>query len=242
MNTKTRGRIKGQTTGRRNQHGRTLVKDSTGGTRDVLLFFHHDQPRASSPVNDNYCVKILQTGKLARSKQPTPEETMNIFSPKTLVNSVVVNPVLTAPRLLQKKGISRRVWFLSEMQIKICERCFLCRSIVLCKTCNKCSTCCLKSTCKGQTSKLLANLAGSECRSESSSNPQTELHHPLSDPALTRSPTIISCYVNPHKNFYLLEALHQLMDKNAVKLVQNEKSLGFINRLFLVPKPNNRFR
>ena len=53
---------------------------------------------------------------------------------------------------------------------------------------------------------------------------------------LTRSPTIISCYL------YLSEALHQLMHKNAVDLVQNQKSLGFFNRLLLVPKPNNRWR
>ena len=56
-------------------------------------------------------------------------------------------------------------------------------------------------------------------------------------PKLTRSPTVISCYVNPHRNSYLLEALHQLIDKNAVELVQNQTSLGFFNRLFLVPKP-----
>ena len=60
---------------------------------------------------------------------------------------------------------------------------FLCRSIVFCKTCNKCPTCCLKSACRGQTSKLLANLAGTGCRSESSSNPERGLHPPLSDPA-----------------------------------------------------------
>ena len=57
-------------------------------------------------------------------------------------------------------------------------------------------------------------------------------------PNLARSPTIISCYVNLHRNLYLLEALHQLIDKNAVVLVDNERSLGFFNRLFLVPKPN----
>ena len=57
-------------------------------------------------------------------------------------------------------------------------------------------------------------------------------------PKLSRSPTVISCYVNPHTNLYLLEALHQLIDKNALELVQNQKSLGFFNRLFLVPKPN----
>ena len=61
-------------------------------------------------------------------------------------------------------------------------------------------------------------------------------------PKLTRSPTVISCYVNPHMNLYLLETLHQLIDKNAVELVQNQTSLGFFNRLFLVPKPNNKWR
>ena len=51
-----------------------------------------------------------------------------------------------------------------------------------------------------------------------------------------------SRYVNPHRNSYLFEALHQLLDKNAVELVKNPQSLGFCNRLFLVPKPNNRWR
>ena len=61
-------------------------------------------------------------------------------------------------------------------------------------------------------------------------------------PKLARYPTVVSCYVNPRRNSYLLEALHQLTDKNAVDLVQNQKSLGFFNRLFLVPKPNNKWR
>ena len=61
-------------------------------------------------------------------------------------------------------------------------------------------------------------------------------------PKLVRFPTIISCYGNPQRNSYLLEALHQLIDKNAVELVRNQSSLSFFNRLFLVPKPNNRWR
>ena len=59
---------------------------------------------------------------------------------------------------------------------------------------------------------------------------------------LTRSPTVVSRYVNPHRNSYLLEALHQLMDKNAVELVHSQTSLGFFNQLFRVPKPNNKWR
>ena len=61
-------------------------------------------------------------------------------------------------------------------------------------------------------------------------------------PLLSRHPTVISRYVNRHRNSYLSEALHQLISKNAVEQVQNPKSLGFFNRLFLVPKPNNKWR
>ena len=39
-------------------------------------------------------------------------------------------------------------------------------------------------------------------------------------PNLTSGPTVTSCYVNPYRNSYLLEALHQLLDKNAVELVE----------------------
>ena len=61
-------------------------------------------------------------------------------------------------------------------------------------------------------------------------------------PKLTRSPTVISNYVNPQRQSHLLEALFQLTNKNAVEPVANQNSLGFYNRLFLVPKPNNRWR
>ena len=61
-------------------------------------------------------------------------------------------------------------------------------------------------------------------------------------PHLTRSPTVISNYHNPTKQSFLIEALYQLINKNAVEPVDNPTSLGFYNRLFLVPKPNNRWR
>ena len=90
-------------------------------------------------------------------------------------------------RALPEERVKSRVSrLLSERKlIKICQKCFLCHSIALCKTCNKCQKCCLKSACRGQTSKLLANLVGSGCRSESSSNPERGLHPPLSYPAKT---------------------------------------------------------
>ena len=113
----------------------------------------------------------------------------------------------------------------------------------MCKTCHKCQKCCSKSSSRSQTSKfwqiwlnLGAGLKVVQILNEGYTLPFR------TRPKLTRCPTVVSCYVNPHRNSYLLEALHQLIDKNAVELVQNQTSLGFFNRLFLVPKPNNRWR
>ena len=55
-------------------------------------------------------------------------------------------------------------------------------------------------------------------------------------PKLTRSPTVISCSVNPHRNLYLLEALHQLIDKNAVELVQIPDISGIFQPTIFNPK------
>ena len=56
-------------------------------------------------------------------------------------------------------------------------------------------------------------------------------------PNLTRSPTVISNFVNPHRQSHLLEALYQLTNKNAVEPVANQNSLGFYNRPFWDPNP-----
>ena len=56
-------------------------------------------------------------------------------------------------------------------------------------------------------------------------------------PNLTRSPTVISRYVNPQKQSHLLEALYQLVNKNAVKPVanQNSQNWGFTTSYFWYP-------
>ena len=149
------------------------------------------------------------------------------------------------PRVLTKERVKSRGSRLlsSTREIKICQRCFLCHSIVLCKTCNKCPKCCHKSACRGQTSKLLENLAGSGCRSESSSNPERGLYPPLSDPAKTHKVS--------HSHKLLCQSPQEQLPagsiasaytQNAVELVKNKTSLSFFNRLFLVPKPNNKWR
>ena len=55
-------------------------------------------------------------------------------------------------------------------------------------------------------------------------------------PPLSRSPVIVSGYANPVRNKHLKESL-QVIEKVVVP-----SSLAFYNRLFLVPKPNNKWR
>ena len=61
-------------------------------------------------------------------------------------------------------------------------------------------------------------------------------------PHLTRSPLIWSGYANLAKNRFLKEALLTLINKLVVERVVIRSSLAFYNRLFLVPKPNIKWR
>ena len=171
MNAKTRGqstRIQDQT----NLPGKLLEGNNPGGEK-VAPLTHHDQPRASSRIND-----------MTAGREHTTDN-RHFYKVKCKA-SCCFNCSYCAwafPKERIKSRVSRLL--LQKLQIKVCEKCFLCHSIILCSTCNKCQKCCFKSACRGKTSKLLANLAGSGGPSESCSNPERGLHPPLSDPAKT---------------------------------------------------------
>ena len=61
-------------------------------------------------------------------------------------------------------------------------------------------------------------------------------------PPLARSPVIVSGSSAPLRNKMLNEALQSLGQKQAIEKVSVQSSLGFYNRLFLVPKPNKKWR
>ena len=61
-------------------------------------------------------------------------------------------------------------------------------------------------------------------------------------PLLTRFPLVQIGYANPTKNMYLKEALTNLMTKLVAEKVVVKSSLAFYNHLFLVPKPNRKWR
>ena len=128
---------------------------------------------------------------------------------------------------------------LSVSKNKACERCFLCRSVEFCKNnVTNVPTVVPNLPLGARLHQLWKKWAALRV----SPKVLTVLGEGYTlpfwfRPNLIRSPTITSCYVNHQRNFYLLEALYQLLNKNAIELVKNKKSLGFYNRLFLVPKP-----
>ena len=109
MNARIRGRTIGRTTGQKNQHGRTLVKCITERTRNVLPTSHHDHPRASSSINDKYCVNVF-TGRTASRELATHTRKDNgLFAKDTCKVSCklcCLSLVLTAPGLSKKKDVS----------------------------------------------------------------------------------------------------------------------------------------
>ena len=64
----------------------------------------------------------------------------------------------------------------------------------------------------------------------------------LSQPSLVRFPLIQSEYKASQKDQALATCIQSLLSKNAIERVENVKSLGFYSLLFLVPKPQQRWR
>ena len=125
---------------------------------------------------------------------------------------------------------------------KICERCFLFRSLVFCKSCHQCPTCCYRSSCRGEIKPVLGEMGSHWFKSKSSHHTEGGLYSPV--PVQTLLDKVTDCNKQlPQSNQTVLPCGGTVSaDKNAVEPVENQNSLGFYNRLFLVPKPNNRWR
>ena len=61
-------------------------------------------------------------------------------------------------------------------------------------------------------------------------------------PPLSRNPKIVSGYRNHTKQTALRQIVRDLTQKRAIHPVRKAHSLGFYSRLFLVPKPNRKWR
>ena len=244
--TRMNGRIKSRRVGQRENRtdppGRisTGVLSSEAGAKPPTSL--SDLPAVSNIINDNYCLN-RDTSQLLTRNFHTNETINNLLNLD--VKPLVVKFVPSAPGLPQRKGISPGV---PECQLKKCQL----KSV-------KGASCVTQLSCVNSVSNVpnvaLTLPVGARLQNfwqtwlDLGAGPkvvqilQEGYTLPFRiRPKLTRIPTVISCYANPLRNSYLLEALHQLIDKNAVEPVSNQTSLGFYNRLFLVPKPNNKWR
>ena len=197
----------------------------------------HDQPRASSPINDNYFVNSLQDGLLAGSKTLSQE---NILS---TVKCHVVKVVHSAPGHSQKRELSpgsAAGYLQRNHKLKYVKS----ASCVTQLSCVQPVTNVQNAAQNLPVGARLQNFWQTWLDLGAGPKVVRILKGGYTLPFRTRPnlPTVISCYVNPRRISYLLEALHQLMDKNAIERVRNQTSLGFFNRLFLVAKPNNKWR
>ena len=92
--------------------GRTLGRGS-------LPVIHRNQPRASSPINDNYCIDKLQRGLLAGSQTST-RQTLNTYQGLNVKLSCCPSCSFCA-RAFPKERIKSRIsrLLLQKSQIKI---------------------------------------------------------------------------------------------------------------------------
>ena len=176
----------------------------------------HDQPRASSRINDNYCVTNLQARLLAGS---THQKTLTFQD--TVVNLNVVNHALSATGHPQRKGISPGLAVVKNRDhtLKFVKG----ASSVTQLSCVQpvvnvplvAKTLPVGSRLQNFWQTWLDLGAGPKIVQILKEGYTLPFR---TRPTLTRSPTVVSRYVNPHRNSYLLEALHQLIDKNAVEM------------------------
>ena len=200
------------------------------------LIFHHDLPRASSHTNDNHCITRSQDRLLAGSLHTG--KTMNTYF--KAVNLNVVNVVPSAPGHSPKRELSPEsaVCYYKKHRLKYVKG----ASCVTRLSCVQPVTNVKNVALNLPVGSRLPNFWKTWLDLGAGPKVVQILKEGYTlpfriRPKLTRSPTVISCYVNPHRNSYLLEALHQLIAKNAVELVKHQTSLGFFNWLFLIPKP-----
>ena len=168
-----------------------------------------------------------------KSLNPSPviAGSMDLTSKSETVDSHLNFCVVNAHSVI---GLPRNSQFLSELhRNKVCQRCFLFRSLEFCKSCHKCPNCCFRSSCRGQITPVLGKMGSPGDKSQGGNSSQRGLHPPLL--VQTQFDQVTNC--QPPQKLHLLEALHQLVNKNTVKPVATQKSLGFYNDIFLVPKP-----
>ena len=126
---------------------------------------------------------------------------------------------------------------------KIYEKCFFCRSLEFCKSVHQCPTCCHSSTCRGKVTQVLGEMGSLGGESKGSHHTERGLHPPL--PVQTQLNQVTNCNKQLPESNETAQPFRGTVSAGKQKCnrtSRKSKLLGFYNRLFLVPKPNNRWR
>ena len=163
------------------------------------------------------------------------EKTLKNKTQDVFYNGADPVPFVSCSGLPQKKGLSLVI---KKNKIKDVESVF-CVSQCVSVPHAQSAQCCRNSGCRGQSTKILEEMV--KPRGKSILKEGYTLPFKMRPP-LTRSPVVRSGYANPVRNRHLKKALLALIQKLVVEKVVVRSSLAFYNRLFLVPKPNNKWR
>ena len=161
---------------------------------------------------------------------------------KRLVSCHVANHVQYAisKGLQQKKGIRPVV---TETKIKLVKGASFVNHCLSAKSVPNVPNVVKELGVGGETPNLLAKVARARCKPQGSLHFEGGLCPTVQNEApFDRFPLITSGYANPVRSRALSEALVALREKLVVEKVVVQASLSFYNRLFLVPKPNKKWR
>ena len=195
--------------------------------------------RKQHSINDNYCK--VKPVPVARSVVGVPNVQRQNFS--VTVHPHVLCPVVSPVPFVQERQSQKKD---TSPSLKTKGKNKICVSIVdhcFCPKCSHCPQCCSCQTSGRSSSRLLANLVPPGCKSKGSVHIEGWVHPPIQTQTSSgERPVDKQWYANPLRNLYLKEALHALIIKKAVERVTVQTSLAFFNRLFIVPKPNQKWR
>ena len=208
------------------------VEDAVAGVEVATHLIFPRHPALNNSINDNYCkIDPPVTNFLQGQKPSQIDQTVNL------------NVVFPAPYVIgqsQKKDISP-----SQVQNEIkCVKDACCVSHCLCAQNVKDVNHVVRNPPVGGRLQMFWQVwlfLSSNPRVVSILKEGYTLPFKVRPP-LTRSPLIVSGYANPVKNKHLKESLQALIQKQAVEKVIVPSFLAFYNRLFLVPKLNNKWR
>ena len=127
-----------------------------------------------------------------------------------------------------------------EERNKACQRCILSRSLSFCPQCSKCPQCCKQSHSGRSLTEVLASLGKLGFKSQGNLDFERGLHASLQNEPPSHKVTSGSEWLcKPGQEPV---SKRPLIQKLVVEKVVVCSSLAFYNRLFLIPKPNQKWR